>query len=265
MNLLDKQWSLITKFTGDSVAPAETSSKDFLKVTYKVADTTVMADLNELAVCEQIKNFLQKREIHEILHFTPQDNLSSILDNGLWPRNHLENLPILEVKFPDKVRRDGNIDRYCLSISFPNYKMFHHKRETLGGKWIVLKINPETIIKHSGLFFKTNAGTSVGLKTGNTTIENLFYDLNLREELNLPNYFTTNPQAEVQIRSRTPPELIEAIYTDSRNTDDNFRMIKRMLREKNLENQIKLISSNSYFGPRRDHAYWQRTLEIHTN
>lgn len=265
MNLLDRKWaSRITKFAADSVAQLETSSKDFLGITFKVADTN-MADLNELAVREEIKHFLQKRNIYEILHFTPQDNLGSILDNGLWPRNHLENLPILEVKFPDKVRRDGNIDRYCLSMSFPNYRMFHHKRETLGGRWVVLKINIETIIKHNCLFFKTNAGTSMGLKAGNTTIENLFYDLNLREALNLPNHYTTDPQAEIQIRSRTPPNLIEAIYTNSKNSDDNFRIIRKILKERNLENQIKLISSNSYFGPRRDYEYWQRTLEFQTN
>lgn len=264
MNILDRQWaSKISKLSSDSVSQEKTSHKNILKVTLEAFDKT--QDKNGPIISEQIKNFLHKRDVDEILHFTPQDNLGSILEHGLFARIHLENLPILDVKFPDKIRRDGNKDRYCLSMSFPNYRMFHHKREILGGRWVVLKINIKTIIDHSCLFFKTNAGTTVGLKIGNTTIEELFYDFSLREKLNLPNNYTTDPQAEIQIRSRTPPNLIEAIYTDSKNTDDNFRLIRRLLREKNLENQIKLISKNNYFGPRRDYAYWQHALEIDTN
>ena len=78
----------------------------------------------------EIKNFLQERDIDELIHFTCVDNLESILSNGLLS---LEDLYYNQIHYyyNDENRLEHKDNAICLSISFPNYKMFYKYRMKL--------------------------------------------------------------------------------------------------------------------------------------
>ena len=74
-----------------------------------------------------IQNFVNERGIKYLAHFTQIENLSSILDNGLIPVAPLSKTGIDYVN-NDLYRIDDCEDANCLSIQFPNYKMFYSYR-----------------------------------------------------------------------------------------------------------------------------------------
>jgi hypothetical protein len=73
-----------------------------------------------------VQEYVAEREIDCLVHFTRASNLDSILQRGLLPRD------ILMVEgyndFNDQYRHDGT-NAVCLSIGFPNYKMFFSLRQ----------------------------------------------------------------------------------------------------------------------------------------
>jgi hypothetical protein len=76
----------------------------------------------------QIQQICDERDIETLVHFTRVENLSSILQNGLLSRKALETSG-QQFLFNDPDRIDGHKEAICLSISFPNYKMFYPIRE----------------------------------------------------------------------------------------------------------------------------------------
>lgn len=250
---LDKQWKGFTDLLADGVAGREGSRLNLLS---EVLDELVST--NNPNNAKVIESFVKARSISELLHFTPIENLEQILRYGFIPRLYLENVKILRASFPDVNRDDGNKHCYCMSISWPNYKMFDFKRRELGGEWVVLKINPRAIIDNECFFYKTNAGSYSGRKIGAEKIEDMFFDENFRKQLDIPDSFTTDPQAEVQSESRIPPEWIDEIHVMEKNSTS--RNVRRILRNANLSDKISIVISKKYFDKRKDYKYWQRSL-----
>ena len=82
---------------------------------------------NDLDCQDEYKNlndFLCKNQIDTLYHFTRVENLANIINYGLVPRNIIESNNI-DSHFNDEWRYDNCTDANCLSIEFPNYKMFH--------------------------------------------------------------------------------------------------------------------------------------------
>lgn len=71
-----------------------------------------------------IQGFVVERKIKYLVHFTRIENLSSIMSYGLIPVASLSERRIDYVN-NDLYRIDGFENATCLSIQFPNYKMFH--------------------------------------------------------------------------------------------------------------------------------------------
>ena len=65
-----------------------------------------------------VRNILGSRGVKYLFHFTPINNLDSILKNGLYSRNYV-NENFFNYVFPDSDRYDGLNDGICLSLSFP--------------------------------------------------------------------------------------------------------------------------------------------------
>ena len=72
----------------------------------------------------EIEKVVNERDIRWLMHFTRIENLESILENGLLPRNSFERLDI-EPLTNDSLRLDGFLEAISLSIQSPNYKMFY--------------------------------------------------------------------------------------------------------------------------------------------
>ncbi|MFZ2948541.1 MAG: DarT ssDNA thymidine ADP-ribosyltransferase family protein, partial [Desulfuromonadaceae bacterium] len=146
---------------------------------------------------EQIRDFCQQRQITDICHFTRIENLKGIISEGLLPRAELEKRPAESRPiFTDELRLDGHTDASCLSISFPNYKMFYQKRRESkdDNLWAVIIYDYSIITRLNCAFTVHNAaaGGSIvaDLKTRNS-VESLaesFGDFGniRRNELNIP-------------------------------------------------------------------------------
>jgi hypothetical protein len=128
----------------------------------------------------------------------------------------------------------------------------------MGGEWVVIKINPKAVIDNECFFYKTNAGSYLGREVGPGKIEDMFFDHKFREQLGIPDSFTTDPQAEVQSESRVPPEWIDEIHVMEANSTS--RNVRRLLKNANLLDKILIVVSKKYFDKRQDYKYWQRSL-----
>jgi len=76
---------------------------------------------------DAIRAYCAARRIDTLIHFTRLENLAGILADGILPRS-APGGQARRVIFNDGVRIDGHKDAVCLSVSFPNYKMFYKYR-----------------------------------------------------------------------------------------------------------------------------------------
>lgn len=103
---------------------------------------------------KEIKEICQKRDIQICTHFTRIENLSSILEKGLIPRAYLEDN---EIFYNDSDRWDGQKNANCLSVSFPNYKMFYRYSKYNQKDWVVLSYRKEILWEMKCAFCSANA------------------------------------------------------------------------------------------------------------
>lgn len=164
--------------------------------------------------------FMKERQIDRLYHFTQADNLKNIFRYGLLPRDELESRGI-ESSINDEYRFDDCLDAICTSIEFPNYKMFYKLRcENPDVDWAVLELNAEIVCDYQCAFNWTNAGDSASYsipikkRMTQSAFENLFEDKDgypTRDELNIPDWYPTNPQAEVLVFDKIPISYIKKV------------------------------------------------------
>lgn len=155
-----------------------------------------------------IRKIVKQREIRDLFHFTRFENVESILCQGLIS---VAGLCDKTVPFAasDSERRDGRLDGISLSISFPNWKMFYHKRVNSDAPthWVVLSIRPSVLWTHRVEFFTYNAA-SVGMVDSekkahmrSAAFRELFAGEHRMTEKgsSLPKCFPTQNQAEVLV------------------------------------------------------------------
>ena len=173
--------------------------------------------------------WLKERGVKYFVHFTPVSNLDSILKKGLLPRDKIK------TEYTDEYRRDDHTDRNCLSISYINFKMFYnilYRRGNVSNeknKFAILLIDID-IIKKLGVqnfyFYPTNAANEQsieydnlqGLQALKAMFDDVYYIENekfSRSDENMPDFATTDPQAEVQVSANISPKYIQAIVVNN--------------------------------------------------
>lgn len=207
---------------------------------------------------EEIKNYVLSREASLLFHFTPLENLDSIIQNGIMPRDSLAAKKI-PYKFNDNYRIDGQQNASCFSIEWPNYKMFHKlKMENKSQEWVVLTIHRQVLWTKHCAFFCGNAAsteeitTPLNAKLGLKALQKIFEPVvgkPPREELKLHKKFPTNPQAEVLIYDVIEPSNIINILCP------NSAMKEKLLPK--YPNQ-RVLFHEPYFGPRIDWKVWKK-------
>lgn len=202
----------------------------------------------------EIKDFIKKRRIVTLAHFTQVENLDSILNYGLLSKEELLKKN-LSYNSNDELRLEGKNNALCLSISFPNYKMFYKYRCSKDGEWCVLELDPSILYEKECLFCINNAASSSELKRSDeekmniSGMKKLFYDSTSSRDLsNLPIRYTTNPQAEVLVLNPIEPKYINGIHFDR-----NHKKYKEFVSN---YPKFKFKISRGAFSPRCDYENW---------
>lgn len=180
---------------------------------------------------KKIESEVRRREIHNLIHFTPTINLMSIIEQGaLISRAGLEGLDIERfdvldyVQFTDSIRYDDK-DYINLSVTTPNKFLFKRFRQRTADDptivWCVLLINLEPLFWTETKFSVTNAASraaqSYGIHGDFASFSKMFSDeLIIKQKISrvtgYPMNQTTDLQAEVLVKDRLPLSCIEKVY-----------------------------------------------------
>ena len=208
----------------------------------------------------EIRKICEEIGIETLVHFTHVQNLKSILQYGLIGRSQLQEMS-LEFKYNDEVRLEGQREAICLSISFPNYKMFYKYRcaDFPGRNWVVLLLKSSILWELNCKFYIENAASNNarnsnlrGDRTQPSALREMLEDYGtiIRANLQIPNNFTTHPQAEVLVFDQIHPCFIEKVNFN--NLQDAEEWIKL-----NPGNYSQTFWGHSYyFLPRQDWQLW---------
>ncbi len=212
----------------------------------------------------EIQKICQMYGIEALVHFTHIANLNSILQYGLLGRAQLESMSWVEPpKYNDIHRLDGQREAICLSISFPNYKMFYKYSFNNRSDWVVLLLKPSILWKLDCKFYQENAA-SKNAKENITEIrtqarkqpealKNMFsnYGHLKREVLEIPSFFTTHPQAEVLVFNQIDTQYIDAVHFYNLNVGNCWA-------KQNPGNYLQKFYGECryYFSPRQDWDMW---------
>lgn len=209
--------------------------------------------MEALKTKSKISDFIEERQITSLYHFTKADNLHGILKNGLLSRRNLDENRISYL-YNDEVRLEDKFEANCLSISFPNYRMFFkYRNQSIGHEWCVIEFNPRILYEKECLFCIENAASysetmrSDEEKRGIEGLKKLYYNEDYRIETNLNYNYTTNPQAEVLVLDNIGVEYIEAIYFRENPVSFPFCDYK----------EYKFLVWQYLFDARSDYSYWR--------
>lgn len=205
------------------------------------------------------QHIAHQRQISHLFHFTRFANLQGILQNGLIPRQVLiaQQMPFL---FNDLYRHDGRTNANCLSITFPNYKMFYPTRlDHPNDDWAVLRLSPRILWEKNCLFCEGNAArydiaaTAENLLQGRVALEHLFAEKNWlppREHLRLLCNEPTDVQAEVLVFGVIEPQYIIDININRQGQTRDFNHILNFARQ---HRNFTWRHEPDYYYPRHDH------------
>ena len=205
-----------------------------------------------------MKRIMEERNIDRLYHFTQASNLKSILEHGIMPKDDLDYLGITS-RCNDEYRFDGCTNAVCTSLEFPNYRMFYSLRmKQRDIDWAVIMLDARIVYELPCAFCWTNASDSmvsaipIQQRMGRNAFENLFADhpdYPKREQLHIPDFYPTNPQAEVLVFDTIPVEYIKYIYFENVSTHSKYIDV------------ISQITDSSWnptlFAPRKDWEFWQ--------
>ena len=223
---------------------------------------------------KDIIDYLKKRNVKYLVHFTQIDNLLSILNNGIIPKLYLERNDI-NYKINDSNRYDEMEFGSCFTFSFPNYRMLYKiRKECDNRKYVILLINISVIssIKYNHIaFFPTNVANSKYKDRfhefhGINAVKSMFSD-NQYENNKIPrfvsqSYYTSDPQAEIVISDVIGKSWIDKIICEN---DFEKRAVKKILKQSGNVNSIPVVEDKSLYAPRCDYEHWKKKESRYNN
>ncbi|MBB4606507.1 hypothetical protein GGR75_004097 [Xanthomonas campestris] len=204
-----------------------------------------------------IQDYVAERRITALVHFTREENLASILARGLICRDVLAREGT--TTFNDAYRLD-HTSAICLSIGFPNYKMFYGLRmSNQTQKWVVIGIRPSVLWTRPCAFCTANAASAavsaIPLPERATlgAFQAMFGDWGdkPRSALGLPSDYPTHPQAEVLMLDGVSKDDILGVKTEDPVS---------LQRLQALHGEARIGLWPQLFGPRTDFAHWKQVI-----
>ena len=195
------------------------------------------------------------RNIDCLFHFSPVEHLDSILKHGLLVPSACTTHGT-GMKPNDAVRHDRQ-DAICLSVEWPNYKLFYSFRQRdTNRQWALVAIQHRVLWEKRVCFNTTNAADNsmsaqaFAARQGLAKFRELFGDCcgKVRGVLNLPDHLTTNPQAEVLCLDTIEPAYFHGVLLSDRATYNTY---------KSRYSGIEFMHDTHYFSYRNDWSHWK--------
>lgn len=202
-----------------------------------------------------IEDFAKERGIKYLMHFTKLDNLGSIEQRGLVTRDVLVaegNVAALN----DKDRHD-HTDAVCLSIGFPNYKMFWGLRQdNKGADWVVVAVDVSALWQLPCAFCAANAASghisTIPIEQRQTVeaFRAMYadYQTKVRAQLGIKDCYPTNPQAEVLMLKGVPRNYIPGVWVPNATMQGAVKA---------LHPGLQVALGPNLFSARSDYAHWK--------
>lgn len=212
----------------------------------------------------QIIKCLNRRKIRKLIHFTNIENLESILNYGLLPRKILEDRNI-SFKFTDADRHDHRKDCTSLSIEYPNFKMLYLKKKQYNDNFIVIVLDAISILlneykKYYLYINAANKNAQYWLQKEELAdpkyFDKMFMEsvIDIKRDCNIPDYITTDPQAEILYNG---PISIKDILEIHFNDTESYNNFLKNNYNKPILNNIRFINSNFYFKENLENIEWE--------
>lgn len=202
-----------------------------------------------------IEEFVQERGIRSLFHFTRLCNLPSVLIHGLLTKEACAHAGI-DPAINDPYRYDGT-GAVSATISYPNYKMLYRLRcDNPDVEWAVLKLKRSLLWRTTCAFSDTNAGDGsvykvpISHRQGLDALQSMFSDYGHIERgtLNIPDHYTTNPQAEVLLLDGATVDDIKGVYFERSATYQQYRA---------QYPELPCHLNGGFFDGRCDYVHWQ--------
>lgn len=213
-----------------------------------------------------MKKSILEKGINNLYHFTDVRNLENIFKYGVVPRSILDKRNIEHI-YNDEYRFDKCKNAVCISIEFPNYKMFYKLRtDNKKRDWAVLEIDKGVLLDYDCAYCWLNAGDhsmyscSIEERKEKAAFLELFNDRDgypKREKTNLPCNYPTHPQAEVLVFGTIKPQYIKKVFFDKKIILEKYK--------KKISDDTPFELDVSKFGPREDYGYWQNKEILNGN
>lgn len=146
-----------------------------------------------------------------------------------------------------------------MSIEFPNYKMFYTLRQSNPDiDWAVLKLDAYILCYFNCAYCWTNAANYEISKIPIEERKEPDAFLGLfgnqpnyprRDELNIPDNYPTNPQADVLVFGTIPIKYINSVYFEKLSVCNEYKAV--------IPNSIKAEVFSDVFRYREDWKFWQ--------
>jgi hypothetical protein len=227
----------------------------------------------------QIRSHVLLKVIGPIIHYTPIENIPSIIENGIVSVSESK-VKDLKVVKNDNQRLDNLLNWISTSIMRPNYAYMHSikARDPLK-QFAIIELDPKLLWTHDWIAFPTNAAAKESQSLllndpsrlmGLNGLINLFKDGISRDRLNpakisrssysLSDNEPTDPQAEVMFFREIPSNFIKRIHfeVDKDQIGISETQIRKMVAK--LPN-IYEFKSQKYFMRPEDYSWQYRKID----
>lgn len=201
-----------------------------------------------------IQDYAAEIGVKQLVHFTRESNLESILNRGLVTREMLTREGFNG--FNDNVRADYT-SAVCVSIGFPNYKMWWSiRKDNPNVDFVLLVLEARALWELPCAFCSANAALGaiaaipIAQRQTLQAFQGMYADVvgKERAKLDIPGYWPTNPQAEVLMLQGVPRNYIRGVVTSDaaqeKRINDKFPGLKTWVHA-------------GFFSYRKDYEFWK--------